>query len=795
MKVKWDDFPGETILKLDEVRVLAGATKNGDKNQTTTNNENNNIDNNKPTNNNTNKSDKSNNNSKNNNNTSNNNNNNNLDTTELGLESSAEPSQETAHEANSPNRDDEPSSEKRQKRQKAISPSPTKKNWVSEGKSGPGKQKKLDNFFDIPAKKVGQTRLDSFFGKADKSSQESGRRGDSESEGESSSLEVRMENAEESDNEERGSKNEGERSENEDERSEKEDEGSEKGGDTDVDPVLEERLTRKYSRGSDNADKNQTEKSQNAAKQTETQTGPPKTTNQEKQPNKQQAEKQHEVDLLDDFVDEEERAKKTSKEAKKGKRKVKRRRSKLDLSSSDSDSDFAAGEEEESEESEEEEKGKSKRGSHGKEPKERRRKSDSEESSDEDERATKRRENGKNKRLSARETLEIESDESEEEEKAKKRRTNENTQKDMELDQDEEESEKEEKKKANGKKKTISREKGKGKRQMANGKRGNKEEIRQEEEEEEREKEQNKNKKRKREEAEKKKNGSSKTNGTSGAEEKRSTDGNYFSAFYDTDHGSEVDSDDGKTPNTNEGGKSRGGKKIANTGKKMKNWKQHNPKHLKEISIPQEMFTDMVRKQPKLGNFAAKLKRPLRLATVCSGTEAPIMAMDMICKAVKELYNETIEFEHVFSCEIEPYKQAYIERNFAPPILFRDVRELGNGDEATTAYGARVKIPGDIDIMIAGTSCVDYSNKNTKKKKLVDMGESGQTFLGLYLWVEKNKPKVIIIENIVNSPWELMQAFLESLGYTAGYIKIDTKKFYVPQTRNRRYIFFLKITI
>jgi hypothetical protein len=45
--------------------------------------------------------------------------------------------------------------------------------------------------------------------------------------------------------------------------------------------------------------------------------------------------------------------------------------------------------------------------------------------------------------------------------------------------------------------------------------------------------------------------------------------------------------------------------------------------------------------------------------------------------------------EHVFSCEIEPYKQAYIERNFAPPILFRDVRELG-GAKATTAYGAQV---------------------------------------------------------------------------------------------------------
>jgi hypothetical protein len=34
------------------------------------------------------------------------------------------------------------------------------------------------------------------------------------------------------------------------------------------------------------------------------------------------------------------------------------------------------------------------------------------------------------------------------------------------------------------------------------------------------------------------------------------------------------------------------------------------------------------------------------------------------------------KMEHIFSAEIEPFKQAYIERNFSPPILFRDVTEL-----------------------------------------------------------------------------------------------------------------------
>jgi hypothetical protein len=36
----------------------------------------------------------------------------------------------------------------------------------------------------------------------------------------------------------------------------------------------------------------------------------------------------------------------------------------------------------------------------------------------------------------------------------------------------------------------------------------------------------------------------------------------------------------------------------------------------------------------------------------------------------------------VFSAEIEPYKQAYIERNFHTSTIFRDVREMALRDFA-----------------------------------------------------------------------------------------------------------------
>lgn len=93
--------------------------------------------------------------------------------------------------------------------------------------------------------------------------------------------------------------------------------------------------------------------------------------------------------------------------------------------------------------------------------------------------------------------------------------------------------------------------------------------------------------------------------------------------------------------------------------------------NLPAIRDVQDMFTDMVKKLPELGAFIKKLGRPLRVATMCSGTESPLLALDKIGNACEHVYGAKLNVDHVFSCEIEPFKQAYIERNFAPPILFR----------------------------------------------------------------------------------------------------------------------------
>jgi len=93
------------------------------------------------------------------------------------------------------------------------------------------------------------------------------------------------------------------------------------------------------------------------------------------------------------------------------------------------------------------------------------------------------------------------------------------------------------------------------------------------------------------------------------------------------------------------------------------------------------IFDDLVSRIPDIKEVAAHVAgRKLRVATMCSGTESPLLALELIQKSILDQHDIRLDIEHVFSCEIEPFKQAYIERNFHPPLLFRDVCELGDGE-------------------------------------------------------------------------------------------------------------------
>jgi hypothetical protein len=148
--------------------------------------------------------------------------------------------------------------------------------------------------------------------------------------------------------------------------------------------------------------------------------------------------------------------------------------------------------------------------------------------------------------------------------------------------------------------------------------------------------------------------------------------------------------------------------KAAKTANKLNNLVIHNglDRSLPPIHSLPDIFEDMVltgldeSKSLKVQDFVNHIQgRALRVGTMCSGTECPILALGLVndgeflsdglylnanfltCVALKRLGKPTIPFTHVLSCEIVPYKQAYIQRNFDPQYLFRDVTELP-GQEA-----------------------------------------------------------------------------------------------------------------
>lgn len=95
-------------------------------------------------------------------------------------------------------------------------------------------------------------------------------------------------------------------------------------------------------------------------------------------------------------------------------------------------------------------------------------------------------------------------------------------------------------------------------------------------------------------------------------------------------------------------------------------------------SIP-EMFSAMLAQGLKLGS-GFELREPVHfnIGTICSGTDVPVMVLNLLNEAFRNKFQrDFLIYHHQFSCEIEPFKQAFIRRNHDPPIIFRNVVELG----------------------------------------------------------------------------------------------------------------------
>lgn len=141
----------------------------------------------------------------------------------------------------------------------------------------------------------------------------------------------------------------------------------------------------------------------------------------------------------------------------------------------------------------------------------------------------------------------------------------------------------------------------------------------------------------------------------------------------------------------------------------------------------------------------------------------------------------------------------------------------------------------EVDLFIAGTSCVDFSTLNSRKSKefeklakannkwkelysgvesrgraltLEDLRDedwrhciddmlakkganrtSTTTFASAMNYLKERQPKIAIFENVHGAPWATTIDYVFPLtGYTAEIVALDTKNYYLPQTRLRKYV-------
>ena len=108
--------------------------------------------------------------------------------------------------------------------------------------------------------------------------------------------------------------------------------------------------------------------------------------------------------------------------------------------------------------------------------------------------------------------------------------------------------------------------------------------------------------------------------------------------------------------------------------------------------------------------------------------------------------------------------------------------------------------PGSVDILVAGSACVDFSALNTSKRELIldederpesaqQGGESSTTFRAVLRYAKDFRPRVIILENVMYAPFgKTVQPAFEEIQYAAAFVKVDTKDYCIPHTRMRLYM-------
>ena len=119
-------------------------------------------------------------------------------------------------------------------------------------------------------------------------------------------------------------------------------------------------------------------------------------------------------------------------------------------------------------------------------------------------------------------------------------------------------------------------------------------------------------------------------------------------------------------------------------------------------------------------------------------------------------------------------------------------------------------VEAGLTFLVAGVSCKTFSLLNTKRDTaLTQLGESQVTFESFIAIAKRDRPKIVILENVGGAPWPRLSAVVENHqtygeedvvkmmkrhwheddpAYATCIINADAKNYYLPHTRARGYL-------
>jgi site-specific DNA-cytosine methylase len=137
--------------------------------------------------------------------------------------------------------------------------------------------------------------------------------------------------------------------------------------------------------------------------------------------------------------------------------------------------------------------------------------------------------------------------------------------------------------------------------------------------------------------------------------------------------------------------------------------------------------------------------RPVRLATDCSGTGSPEMALMTIQPG-------GFDPDLVFACDILPCSRTFLRENVQPTVLFKDLNGRKFEHDSIvgeTVDGKTIRITrrdSDLDLYVVGFPCTPFSTRGTRKG-FADVAT--KTFWQVTKTITVIRPRIAILENVM----------------------------------------------